>query len=201
MRGVIIGFSDQQMASKIRDIMIRNGINVRGIAHSGSALLRLTLLEDGGGLVVCGSELKDMTAYQLFSQLSEDFDVLVLAAIPPTGFFPEEASGLFFLSAPIFSEELAFYSKTLLDTRQMPMATYKRESRRKKDVFDQKTLRSPEETRDIQMAKMVLIERRHFSEEEAHRYLQKESMQRGLRMATLARQILDIDQQQKEDAG
>lgn len=118
MRGVIIGFSDQQMASKIRDIMIRNGINVRGIAHSGSALLRLTLLEDGGGLVVCGSELKDMTAYQLFSQLSEDFDVLVLAAIPPTGFFPEEASGLFFLSAPIFSEELAFYSKTLLDTRQ-----------------------------------------------------------------------------------
>ncbi|HHT77084.1 MAG TPA: ANTAR domain-containing protein [Clostridiaceae bacterium] len=201
MRGVIIGFSDQQMASKVRDIMIRYGINVRGIAHNGSALLRLTLLEDGGGLVICGSELKDMTAYQLFTQLSEDFDVLVLSAMPPTGFFPEEAMGLFYLSAPVFSEELAFYSRTLLNTRQMPIAGYKRDSRPKKDVFEQKTKRSPEEERDIQMAKMVLIDRRHFSEEEAHRYLQKESMQRGLRMATLARQILDIDQQQKEGAG
>jgi response regulator NasT len=51
--------------------------------------------------------------------------------------------------------------------------------------------RSEEEKHLIDMAKKGLMERHHISEEEAHRLLQKRSMDNGTRMAQSARLLLE----------
>lgn len=49
---------------------------------------------------------------------------------------------------------------------------------------------SSNSSRDIQSAKQVLITQRHMTESEAHRYLQKMSMDAGRSLAETARMVL-----------
>ena len=49
---------------------------------------------------------------------------------------------------------------------------------------------SSNSSRDIQSAKQVLIAQRHMTEPEAHRYLQKMSMDAGRSLAETARMVL-----------
>ena len=52
--------------------------------------------------------------------------------------------------------------------------------------------RSAEEKETINLAKALLMERNHMSEEEAHRYLQKNSMETGTNMLETAQMVLMI---------
>lgn len=49
-----------------------------------------------------------------------------------------------------------------------------------------------EEIRVINRAKMLLMQNKSFSEEEAHRYLEKEAMDKGLKKITLAQEIISL---------
>ena len=53
--------------------------------------------------------------------------------------------------------------------------------------------RSEEERAVVEQAKSVLMASRGISEEEAHRYLQKRSMDSGARLLDTARQVLSED--------
>lgn len=55
--------------------------------------------------------------------------------------------------------------------------------------------RSPEEEADIRAAKELLMARNHMTEEEAHRYLQKCSMESGTNIAETARMALSMMQE------
>jgi response regulator NasT len=52
--------------------------------------------------------------------------------------------------------------------------------------------RSTEEKAVIDQAKALLMERNHMSESEAHRYLQKNSMESGTNMLETAQMVLMI---------
>ena len=192
MRGIILTFPDITTAARIRDALLCHGIAVRGIARDGAAALRLALLEDGGGLIVSSPRLSDMTAPILFSNLTDDFDMLILS----TGFESDpghnQRDGMYVISLPVISEDLAFYVRALLETRQFPRlgTPNTMNSPAPKEVFAAKTGRSSEDKRRIETAKMILMRKERLSEAEAHRYLQKESMTKGINMATLAEQIL-----------
>ena len=54
----------------------------------------------------------------------------------------------------------------------------------------QKKARSKNDRKRIEEAKQVLMERNHMTEEEAHRYLQKTSMDSGTNMVETAQMIL-----------
>ena len=52
--------------------------------------------------------------------------------------------------------------------------------------------RNPEETALIRQAKELLMDRNHLSEEEAHRYMQKRSMDNGTGLTETAQMILSL---------
>ncbi len=51
--------------------------------------------------------------------------------------------------------------------------------------------RCPEDEALLSRAKQLLMDRRGMTEEQAHRFLQKQSMDSGMKMVDMARQMLD----------
>ena len=68
----------------------------------------------------------------------------------------------------------------------------KRIYRNYKERKEQPKVRSEEELSIISHAKIILMDKGAMTEEEAHRYLQKKSMDCGMSLVATARDILDI---------
>ena len=64
--------------------------------------------------------------------------------------------------------------------------------RRRKKRKQEKKKRSPKDQELIRHAKELLMERNHMSEEEAHRYLQKSSMESGTNIVETAEMVLSM---------
>ena len=65
-------------------------------------------------------------------------------------------------------------------------------ARRKKRLRLKPKVRSEEEKKILWEAKHLLMERNHMSEEEAHRYIQKCSMDSGTNLIETAQMVLSI---------
>jgi len=65
-------------------------------------------------------------------------------------------------------------------------------SRRRKKEKDKPKPRTDAEKEVINKAKLVLMERNNMTEEEAHRYIQKNSMDSGTNMVEMAEMILSL---------
>lgn len=92
-------------------------------------------------------------------------------------------------SSPIFYS----LNERLLDVLLIPMCeilnkTAKQNSQIKKDL--QKSRQLLEDERLINKAKLFLVEHKNFTEEDAHRYIQEEAMNRRLSRAQVAREII-----------
>ena len=64
--------------------------------------------------------------------------------------------------------------------------------RRKKKRREKPSVRNQEEVAVIAKAKALLMERNHMTEEEAHRYIQKHSMDNGTNMVETAQMVLSL---------
>ena len=65
-------------------------------------------------------------------------------------------------------------------------------TRRRKKLRQRPKVRSKEDQEMLSSAKAVLMERNGFSEEEAHRYIQKRSMDNGTGLVETAQMILSL---------
>ena len=77
----------------------------------------------------------------------------------------------------------------LVNTLQMMVQTLERKKRKAKQKGK---IRTPEEKALILEAKHLLMERNNMTEEEAHRYIQKCSMDSGTNMVETAQMVLSI---------
>lgn len=192
MRSIIVAFPDVTIAHKIRDILQNHGFPVRGLATSGSMALRFIQSEDGGGLVVCGSKFPDMSSVQLHSLLPDDYDMLMLVASGNMDLTFGQQEGVYTLALPLHSQDLISSVRMLLETRQMysniSRAAAPKPAASKADCAPAK--RGAEEKRTIDQAKALLMNRNNMSEEEAHRFLQKKSMDTGSRLIDMAVSVL-----------
>jgi len=192
MRSIIVAFPDVTIAHKIRDILQNHGFPVRGLASSGSMALRLIQSEDGGGLVVCGSKFPDMSSVQMQSLLPDDYDTLMLVSSGNMDLTFGQQEGLYTLALPLHSQDLISSVRMLLETRQMysniSRAAVPKPGTAKSDSPPAK--RGADEKRIIDQAKALLMNRNNMSEEEAHRFLQKKSMDTGSRLIDMAASVL-----------
>ena len=78
----------------------------------------------------------------------------------------------------------------LLDTLNMMMVQYRRWKKKQKN---KPKVRSEGEKRIIQKAKELLMERNQMTEEEAHRYIQKISMDSAINLVETAEMILELN--------
>lgn len=177
MTNVIIALPKQQDAIGIRNILVRNGFSVVGICTTGAQAI--SLADDlNDGIIVCSYKLLDMIYSELYECLPKGFEMLIIAS---DHLINEcRGSGIMCLSMPLKVGDL-------IDTVSMMSEGIVR--RRKKARLQPKT-RSAEEEAAIAEAKELLMGRNHMSEEEAHKYLQKCSMESGTNIVDMALMVL-----------
>ena len=117
---------------------------------------------------------------ELYENLSPSFAMLLIASAHAVG--EGVAEGVVSVTMPLKVHEL---------TGSLDMVLHQIE-RRKKKRRAMPPQRSDQDRKDILEAKQLLMERNHMTEEEAHRYLQKTSMDSGTNLVETAQMLLTL---------
>lgn len=176
---IIVGFPKMEDAISIRNILQRNGYSVEGLYTSAAQIISRANVLDGG-IVICGYRFMDMHYSELKDYLPNGFEMLLLTS--PNKLDICQDTNMVCLRMPIKTQEL-------INTLEMMSHNY---MRRKKKERENPKLRSDEDKNIIQKAKLLLMDRNNMTEEEAHRYIQKNSMDSGTNMVEMAQMILSI---------
>ena len=179
MFSVIVGFPKLEDANSIKNVLIRNGYNVSEACTLGSQVISLANDLDEG-IIVCGYRFSDMHFSELYNYLPKGFEMLLVAS-------PEKLE--YCQDNNIVCLQMPIKTLDLLNTVQMMSYQYQR--RKKKDKEKPKS-RSEEEIALIKKAKMILVDRNNMTEEEAHRYLQKTSMDSGTNLVEMSEMVLKM---------
>lgn len=175
MSSVVVVFPKLEDAKSIRSLLVRHDIEVAGICTTGGQAL--DYIDDmDSGIVICGYRFKDMMYTELKAQMGAGFEMLLLASQRVLA--QKETDGVVAVRMPLKVHEL-------LETVHMMEGTLQK--RRKKA-----RKRNPRQKAVIEQAKALLMERNHMSEEEAHRYVQKCSMDSGNSMVETAEMIISL---------
>jgi response regulator NasT len=161
----------------VRNLLVRNGYQVNGVCASGAqALGMLDNLEEG--IVICGYKLTDMLYSQLHECMPYGFEMLLMAS---THLLTEcEGNDIMCLAMPLKVHDL-------LNTVELMSNTIAYRKRKRKS---QPRERKPEERALINEAKSLLMSRNNMTEEEAHRYIQKCSMDSSTNLVETAQMVL-----------
>lgn len=179
MVNIIVLFSKTEDAKAIRNLLVRTGFNVVGVASTGAAAIAMT--DDlGDGIVVCGYKYPDMMYNELRQDLPDHFDMLLLAG--RSNWVDCRGGGIVCVEMPLKTADL-------IDTLNMMVQTIER---RKKAKRKGPKIRNEKDAAIIRQAKELLMERNNMSEEEAHRYIQKTSMDSGTNMVETAQMVLEL---------
>ena len=168
MTGIIVVFPNKDNATNIRNLLARGGMDVIGVCSTGAQAMHYADTVDNG-IVVCGYRMKDMMYTQLREYLPDSFEMLLIAS--QDKWSSGDVEGIVGLSTPIKVYDL-------MNTMNMMLQSMDR--KRKKRKKESKS-RDPKQQETIRRAKELLMERNNMSEGEAHRYLQKSSMDNGIR--------------------
>jgi len=175
MFSIIVAFPKNEDAMTIKNVLISNGIEVAGTTSTGAQTIAFAEELDGG-IVLCAYRMADMHFSELNAYLPKNFRMLLVAA--PARLSESFDDSIITLSTPLKTKEL-------IGTVQMMQQAYLRRERK-----IQQMKRNVSEKETITRAKQLLMERNHLSEEEAHRYIQKTSMDSGTNMIEVAEMIL-----------
>ncbi|WOO35617.1 ANTAR domain-containing protein [Anaerocolumna sp. AGMB13020] len=179
MPSIIIAFPKMEDTVSIKNALVRNGYDVNATCTTGAQVVTIANELDDG-IVVCGYRFSDMHYSQLNGYLPKGFEMLLIAS--PNKLEECTDNNIVCLSMPIKMTDL-------VNTLQMMFYNY---SRRRKKEKDKPKLRTEAEKEVINKAKLVLMERNNMTEEEAHRYIQKNSMDSGTNMVEMAEMILSL---------
>lgn len=177
MRTIILAFQNMKTCQSVKEILSKAGYRVDAVCHSGTEVRRFSSSYDGG-LVICAPNLSDMTAEGLYNIMPYGFDMLTLLSNKYE--FPENQEILCLLK-PITKYDLVS-TVDLLD---------KLSQRNPKSKMQANSERTEKEKKMIEEAKISLINRYSMTEKTAHRFIQKRSMDSGLKMEKTAEIILN----------
>ena len=181
MSNIVIAFPKKETAQNVKKILTQSGYSVQAVCTTGAqALASVNNLENG--ILICGSRFVDMMYMEIHDYLPPEFQMLLIAS--PTSIQEREVENLVCLVLPMKVHEL-------LQTLEMMEGEIRRRRKRMHRVPRQ---RSEEERQLIDQAKALLMERNKFSEEEAHRYIQKRSMENGTGLVEVSQMILSLMQ-------
>ena len=179
MSRVVICFAHNAGREKITQLTERCGITVRHVCRSGAEAIR-AVRTMGGGVVVCGYKLADMTGDELARSLGKQAQVLFVAS--PVNLAMLEDPRAERVASPVRASE---YRDTLRELIE----------RDEKENLAALHRRTPAETALIEHAKAILMAK-GMTEAEAHSYLQQKSMEHRVRMTDTASDII-----REEEAG
>lgn len=172
---IVIALPSLADGKKVRALLERHGMEVSSVVTTGAGALG-AMGEMYHGILICAHHLPDMYYRDVLLDMPEDFEMILLASPRAISQAP---SGLVCVELPLRIRDF-------LDTLEMVMAA--QEKRLKKAA--RKNGRPKEEKEVIERAKSLLMDRNHMTEAEAHRYLQKTSMDMGNSLVETAEMVL-----------
>ena len=178
METVIVAFENNKNALRVKEILEEDGAADCLVCRTADQVRRASR-QFRVPVVVCGYKLGDQTAQLIFDDLPA-CAMLVLARQDVLELMDNDE--IFRLPAPASRVDL------LASVRMLLQVGLRLEQRTRPQ-------RSQEELALISQAKAVLMDRSGMSEEQAHRYLQKKSMNSGARLTQTAQLVLDGTQQ------
>ena len=179
MQNIIVAFAKQTDAQNFKSILMRGGFEIAYVCSTGAQVL--TAMENlGSGVVICGSRLGDMMCTELSEDMPTYFKMLLVAS-------PAKADELglhgieniVYLPTPLKKDDLYSTLTMMIEGVQT----------RRKKLKDKRRFRSSEEQKIIDEAKAILMERHNMTEPEAHKYLQKCSMDSGTSLLETAEMV------------
>ena len=179
MTGIIVAFSKAEDAKGVKNLLVRNGFPVAAVCTTGAQAISHA---DGldGGIVICGYRLPDMIYSQLHECLPTGYEMLLMAS-------RHILAGCRDNDIVCLAMPLKVYDMVNTVDMMVRAAEGKRKRRREKQ-----RKRNEEETALIREAKGVLMERNNMTEGEAHRYIQKCSMDNSTNMVETAQMVLSM---------
>jgi len=172
---IIVAFSAEEARRRVARLLETEGLSPAALCATGAEVLR-TVRKLGSAIVICGFKMRDATATELAADLLGT--ALVLAVTSPAHLDFCEGENLFRLASPVsradFFAQLGFLLRTEENTLHPPAV---------RRLADEKLL--------VTQAKALLMEIGRMSESEAHRYLQKRSMDTGARLCETAQAVID----------
>ena len=172
---IVVAFPKLEDAKKIRAVLEKHGLEVVGTATAGSGVLSILSGLDYG-VLVCGYHLADLYYRDLLADLPPGFEMILVAS---ERVIREAPLALVCIPLPLSRVSLLEAVETVLTSLE------RRYKKKKKAPFRPKA-----EQEVIDQAKAVLMEKSHMSEQEAHRYLQKTSMDSGNSLFDTAQMVL-----------
>ena len=175
MEKVIVAFEGDKSCRRVREILEPGGAASCIVCRS-AAEGRRTANKQRGTVVVCGYKFPDGSAEELLADLPPSCAMLMVAdqSMPDLG----GSDDIFQLAAPGRRED-----RTASVRMRLQMG-------RRLERFS-RPHRSGEERALVEQAKALLMDRNEMTEEQAHRFLQKKSMNSGVKLAETARMVLD----------
>ena len=173
MVSIIVAFEKQSNCDRLREALESTG-EFSCLTCRSAAQVKRAVGKQGPGLVVCGFKLADESGEALYFDLPRRCVVLMVARQARLELCA--APGIFKLAAPAGRTEL------LASVRLLVQLVQSREA---------PAQRTPEERELLERAKSALMDRRGITEDQAHRFLQKRSMDLGARLADTAQQVLE----------
>jgi response regulator NasT len=171
---LVVAFDNEQTITRVREMLASASLTPRSTHRTGAEIVRAVRFM-GGGTIVCGVKLLDMTADQLYTDLEGMAHMLVIGK--PLHLEMYATCDVFKLALPINRFDLSASVRMLLQLEEMD---HKRKNRR-----------TARENQMIEGAKELLQSTFGMTEAEAHRYLQKRSMDAGVRITETAAMIID----------
>lgn len=176
MSNIVIAFPKNEEINYIEKILAQSGYPASIVATTGEkALAGMRQLQEG--IVICGNRLVDMTYSDLHEQMPEHFKMLLVSSESQCQRELDKVTSLYM---PIKVHELLSAVETMTEIK----------SKAKSHMGNRCRKRSREEQEMLEKAKNALMESYGFSEEEAHRYIQRSSMNERTSLIETARGII-----------
>ncbi len=175
MTNIVVVFPKIEDGKNVKNLLVRNGYTVVAVCTTGAQALHYA---DGfvNGVIICAYKLPDMMYSEIKAYMPKGFEMILLASASRTA----ECTDVVSVSMP-------FAVRDFLNTLEISIQTvlYQKRKMRQKPVE-----RNEEEKQVINRAKTMLMQREHMTEAEAHRYLQKCSMESGSNLVETAHMLL-----------
>ena len=161
MREILVAYPSKDTALKLRSLLEGEGYDVPYVCATGASVLSIAQDMTEG--------LRDMTAGNIAEHLPPGFDIVAFTRGDTDSFM----SNLIYLPLPVDRQEFLNTVGVLVNS----VSSFTKRSVSDEDV--------------ISKAKLILKETNGFSELQAHKYLQRESMKMGKKIAVLAQEIIN----------
>lgn len=168
MKEIIVVYPAKETAMMLRTLIEKNGYHVSHICANGATALEI-VQEMDGGVIVCPSLMRDMSSAELAEALPINFDVIALSSNGSEQYM----GNLLTLAMPLDINDF-LQTVAVLASSETGF-----------------TKRSGSENDCILKAKQALMSLRGMSEMQAHKYLQRLSMNSGKKLVQIAMDILD----------